>query len=377
MRAVSCLPVISYNFHFIPFGGIFSMGTVASFVIVLGVLIFFHEFGHFIFARLFGVGVEKFSLGFGPKILSKKVGITEYMVSAIPLGGYVKMVGDDPGAEVDDGQRALSFNHKPVLQRFLIVAAGPGFNFLLAFLLFTGIYMASGLFILEPVIGDVKADTPAFAAGLEKGDRVLAVNRIAVGSWEEMAGMIGESGGSELFLTVQRGESEKGFTIVPKVTTSKNLFGEDVERHVIGVTSAGEVRTEELSLPGAVVQGMIQTYNITKLTVVSIAKLVQGTLSIKTVGGPIMIAQMAGEQAEQGTLNFLFFIALLSVNLAILNILPIPVLDGGHMVFFTIEAIMGRPVSLKSREIAQQVGVFLLITLMVYICYNDIARLFS
>lgn len=352
------------------------MGTFASFVVVLGVLIFFHEFGHFLFARLFGVGVEKFSLGFGPKILAKKVGITEYMVSAIPLGGYVKMVGDDPTAEVDDEQKELSFNHKPVLQRFLIVAAGPFFNFLLAFIIFSGIYMASGLFILEPVIGEVKADTPAFEAGLAQGDRVIAVNHVSVETWEEMAELIGQSKGDALSLTVFRGESELGFTLQPRLTTSKNLFGEDIERHVIGVVAAGKVRTESLSPAGAVYHGMIQTYNITKLTVVSIVKLIQGTLSIKTVGGPIMIAQMAGEQAEQGALNFLFFIALLSVNLAILNILPIPVLDGGHMVFFTIEAIMGRPVSLKSREIAQQVGIFILISLMIYVCYNDIARVF-
>lgn len=353
------------------------MGTsIFSFVIVLGVLIFFHELGHFLVARLFGVGVEKFSLGFGPKVFGRKVGMTEYLLSAIPLGGYVKMMGEEPGADVDAALIPYSFTHKHVFKRILIVAAGPTFNLLLAFLIFFGIYLVSGLYILEPVVGKIQEGTPALEAGLKEGDRVLAIGETKVTSWDEMAGLISESDGEALEINILRGESETVYRILPRLTTAKNIFGEEIDRYVIGVSAAGKVHQEDLNPVEAFVQGGVQTWNITRLTFVSIVKLFQGSLSAKTLGGPIMIAQMAGEQAQQGISNFVFFIALLSINLAILNFLPIPVLDGGHLVFFTIEAVIGRPVSIKVREIAQQVGIFLLVSLMIYVFYNDITRVF-
>jgi regulator of sigma E protease len=160
------------------------------------------------------------------------------------------------------------------------------------------------------------------------------------------------------------------------MTTTKNIFGEDVQRRVIGVTAGGEYYTEDMGFFTSLVQSVVQTYQVAELTVVSIAKLIQGTLSTDTLGGPIMIAQMAGEQAREGVSNLIFLIALLSVNLAILNILPIPVLDGGHLLFFFIEAVTGSPVSIRVREIAQQAGIFILILLMIYVFYNDIAKVF-
>ncbi len=354
------------------------MGTsILAFIVVLGVLIFFHELGHFLIARLFGVGVEKFSLGFGPRIVGWKKGITDYRISAIPLGGYVKMVGEDPSVEMDPQDIPLSFTHKHVLQRLLIVAAGPFFNLLLAVLIFLTIYLFSGTYILKPTVGDVQENSPAAAGGLQKGDIIRAIDGQAVATWEEMAAGIGQSQGRPLTFAIERTGELLSIEIAPEVKKTKNLFGEDVDRYIIGIASAGDIENLKLGFGQAVIESVRQTYKITELTVVSIAKLIKGTLSTKTIGGPIMIAELAGQQAKEGILNFVFLIALLSVNLAIINFLPIPVLDGGHILFFTIELIIGRPVNTRMREMAQQAGIFILIMLMVFVFYNDIARIFS
>jgi len=353
------------------------MGTsILSFIIVLGVLIFFHEFGHFLVARLFGVGVEKFSLGFGPRLIGKKVGITDYRISAIPLGGYVKMVGEEPDAEIDPEDIPFSFTHKHVAKRMLIVAAGPVFNILLAVIIFFGIFFTAGTFVLKPSVGSVKQGSPAFAAGLEKGDLITAINESAINSWDEMAEIINASKGQKIKLAVRRGESTQQFYLAPEQVTTKNIFGEDVQRYIIGITASGETYSKQLNLFQAFSESMIQTYRVTELMVVIIAKLITGDISTDTLGGPIMIAQMAGDSAKAGIGSLISFIALISVNLAIINLLPIPVLDGGHLLFFSIEAVKGRPVSIKVREIAQQVGLFLLILLMILVFYNDISRIF-
>ena len=352
--------------------------NIFAFVVVLGILIFFHELGHFLVARFFGVGVEKFSLGFGPRLFGKKIGLTDYRVSVIPLGGFVKMVGEDPTSEMDPQDIPLSFTHKHVFKRMLIVAAGPAFNLLLAVLIFYGIFQISGTYILKPSIGGVQENSPAQAAGLQAGDMITAIDGVPVANWDEMAALITGSEGNPLTITIQRPEWD-GFTVTltPQTTTSKNIFGEDIQRHIIGISSAGEVVNLRLNPVESLAESIKQTYNITKLTIVSIVKLIQGTVSTKTLGGPIMIAEMAGQQAREGAVNLVFFIALLSINLAIINFLPIPVLDGGHLLFFLIEAITRRPVNTRMREIAQQAGIFILIMLMIFVFYNDITRIFA
>ncbi len=353
------------------------MGTnLFSFVIVLGILIFFHELGHFLVARLFGVGVEKFSLGFGPRIFGRKIGITDYRLSAIPLGGYVKMVGEEPDAELDPKDIPISFTHKHLAKKFCIVAAGPLFNLVLALIIFFILFLVSGTYILKPTIGEIIADSPAYKAGLQNKDMIIAIDGTSVVDWEDMAKMITNCNGRDLSLTVKRQDELLEINIRPERSPGKNIFGEDIQRYVIGIASAGDVYQEKLSVFRSFTESIAQTYGITKLTIISIIKLIQGTVSTKTLGGPIMIAEMAGQQARQGVMNLVFFIALLSINLAILNFLPIPVLDGGHLMFFLIEAIMGRPVNNKTREVAQQVGIFILIMLMVFVFYNDIARIF-
>ena len=354
------------------------MGTnIISFVVVLGVLIFFHELGHFLVARLFGVGVEKFSLGFGPRLLGKKIGITDYRISAIPLGGYVKMVGEEPEGEIAPQDIPISFTHKHVLKRFLIVAAGPSFNLLLAVMIFFLIFWFSGVYILKPTVGEVREGSPASHAGLQKGDEIVAIGQLKIDTWEKMAEVITESEGKPLTLTIQNQTGRHKITLTPQITTTKNIFGEDIDRYVIGVSSANDVNTKSLNMFEALSESFYQTYNIGKLTILSVVKLIRGSISAKTLGGPIMIAELAGQQAKEGATNLIFFIALLSINLAILNFLPIPVLDGGHLLFFLIEALIGRPVNTRMREIAQQAGIFILIMLMIFVFYNDITRIFS
>jgi regulator of sigma E protease len=349
--------------------------NIIAFVVVLGVLIFFHELGHFLIARLFGVGVEKFSLGFGPKLFGKTIGDTDYRVSAIPLGGYVKMVGEEPGSEIDPADVPRSFTHKKIYQKMLIVAAGPFFNLLLAVLIFFSIFSFDGVYDLKPSIGDVSQGKPAAAQGLEKGDLVLAIDQKPVGTWDEMAQIISDSGGRPLRFTISRGDSVINIDVTPELATTQNIFGEDVQRYMIGVANGGDYFARDIGVGGAFIESVRYTYRLADLTVVSVVKLIRGTLSRKTLGGPIMIAQMAGQQVREGMESFLFFIALLSVNLSIINFIPVPVLDGGHLLFFAIEAVIRRPLNTRMREVAQQIGIFILVFIMIFVFYNDIHRL--
>jgi regulator of sigma E protease len=346
---------------------------IVSAVVVLGLLIFVHELGHFIFAKFFGVGVEKFSLGFGPKLIGKTVGGTEYLISAFPLGGYVKMIGESPDAEIALEDQDRSFMGKHPLKRIVIVAAGPIFNLIFAALLFILVYMI-GVPSATTRIGEVVANKPAALAGLQTKDLVMSVNGMPVSRWDEFASIIAESKGVPLDIIVEREGKALPFRIVPETKEGKNLFGEKISYPVIGVVAAAEMITDRYSPAKAVVKGLQQTWKVTTLTIVSIGKLIERVVPLDSVGGPIMIAKMAGEQASAGGVNFLAFMALLSINLGVLNLLPVPILDGGHLFFYFCEFIFRRPVSMKVREIAQQVGLVLLIGLMVLAFYNDIIR---
>jgi len=446
---------------------------IFAFAIVLGVLIFFHELGHFVVARLCGVGVEKFSLGFGPRLIGKKIGITDYRISAIPLGGFVKMVGDEPDSEVAADDVHLSFNHKSVFKRILIVAAGPVFNLFLAVLIFFGFFLAIGIEDIKPVVNKIEAEGPAIAAGmqtgdvivsidnssveswydvdkaitkskgrrlailverrgstyefmvapqikkgkdllgdeteyydlgisglreikavigdvsegfpaqkagLKKGDRIIAINGQKVDYWKTMREIIASSKGERLEITVRRGETTLTVSLVPRLEKQKNALGEEVNRYLIGILTEGIPKedriTKRLTLPQAFVESVNRTYFVSEFAVRGIVKMIQGSVSKDNLGGPIMIAHMAGDQARAGIDKLIQLIAFISINLAILNLLPIPVLDGGHLLFFCIEAVKGSPVSIKVRELAQQAGVIALILLMVFVFYNDITRYF-
>jgi regulator of sigma E protease len=349
--------------------------SILAAVVGLGVLIVFHEFGHFLLAKLSGVGVLTFSVGFGPKLWVKKKGETEYALSAFPLGGYVKMVGEDPEEEVKAVDLERSFAHKSLLKRVAIVAAGPGFNLLLAVFLLMVVFLFYGVPVLSNLVGAVEPESPAAQAGIQKGDRILAVDGQAVTGWEDLSSAIKQSSGKALGLRIQRGGQEAAMTVQPRKREVKNIFGELKEDWMIGIGSQVSIEKGDPGL--AVSRAFVQTYEYSKLTLIGLYKMITREVSPRNLGGPILIAQMAGQQAQEGIGSFLAFLAVLSINLGVLNLLPVPVLDGGHLFFFAIEAIIGRPVSLKYREKAQQVGMFLLLLLMIFAFANDIFRLFE
>ena len=350
--------------------------TIVSTIVVLGVLIFVHELGHFLVAKASGVTVLRFSLGFGPKVLGTKRGDTEYWLSLVPLGGYVKMLGEDPENEVPEEERERSFSHQSVLKRIAIVFAGPFSNFLLAIVLFVLVFTVSG--IPRPSetseIGSVRPGSPADRAGLEAGDRVTSIDGRPVSTWEELSEVIRRSGGETLEVEVSRDGESMALQVTPEVQEVKNLFGEvEEERFLMGVTAA--FVTEQINPLSAGYYALVQTWELSKLFFLTVVKLIQRVLPMDTLGGPIFIAQMAGEQAREGLVAFVYFMAVISVNLGILNLLPVPILDGGHLFFFIVEAVRGKPLSVKKIETAQKVGLFLLLMLMILVFYNDIMRL--
>mgnify|MGYP002640295606 FL=1 len=351
--------------------------SAIAFIIVIGILVFIHEFGHFVAARLCGVGVEVFSLGFGPKIFKKKVGRTQYCLAAIPLGGYVKMVGEEPGADIDLEDVDSSFTHKSLLQKFIIVAAGPFFNFFLAIFIFYVLYQFSGVYLAKPIVGEVMEDSPAISAGIKAGDVIKEINQTKIESFEDISRIIGASKGEQLEIIVERDGRFKGLMLFPVLKPGKNVFGEEIKKYVIGIVGAGESMHKSLNPFAAMWRSLKDTYGLIKLTLLSVVKMISGSVSADNLGGPLMIAQMAGEQAKAGVMNFAWFIALLSVNLGIINLFPIPVLDGGHLLFFGIEAVTGKSVSDKLREKLTQFGAAVLVALMVFVFYNDIVRMIN
>src|SRR5262245_24336444 len=343
-------------------------------VIVFGLIVFVHELGHFLAAKFVGVGVERFSLGFGPKILGKKVGDTEYLVSAVPLGGYVKMIGEEVGEDPAPAEIEKSFAHKPLPGRFLIVSAGPLFNLVSAVVVFVVLFVSFGFHVpLDiPRIGVVVPNLPAAKAGLEKGDEVISVAGEPVSTWKEMADKIQQSQGQALPFVVKRAKdgSTAELTVHPESRDDPMGGG---KKFAIGITADSQV--ESVSLGRALSLAVQETWMWTKLIFQNLVMLVTGSASPKELGGPILIAQVAGQQAKLGLDYLLRFAAIINVNLAVFNLLPIPILDGGHLLFFSIEAILGRPPSLRARELALRFGFLLILTLIVFVMYNDIARI--
>ncbi len=350
--------------------------TIWSFLLVLSGLIFVHELGHFLVARRCGIRVLKFSIGFGPRVWGVVRGYTDYCISAFPLGGFVKMLGENPD-EVEDvsvSDREQSFSHKPVYQRAAVVAAGPVSNLLFAWFIIFAILVIYGNPQLLPVIGEIKAGSPAEKAGIQKGDTIIYVNGKAVHEWNDAADIIKSSDGNPIAMELKRGDGLFRVTVQPETQTLKNIFGEEIKTPIVGITAKGDVEIEKLNFISAVHLSATRTWDMIVLTLQGFVKLFQRVIPLSTLGGPIMIAQMAGQQAELGMVNLFFFMAILSINLGILNLLPVPILDGGHLVFYAIEAALGRPLSLKQIEIAQKVGMLLLGSLMLLVFYNDIMR---
>lgn len=369
---------------------------VVNFIVVLGILIFVHELGHFLVAKWMKVKVEKFSLGFGPKLLGWQLGETEYLISAFPLGGYVKMFGEGGFSEIEmieqeyeretpgstpveaykltEADKARSFAHKTIPQRMAIVFAGPFFNMIFAWLLIVLLYM-TGLPILKATVGEVFPDKPAAQAGIRKGDLITAVNGQRILQWEDFSARMATITDS-VTLTIIRNDKPLTIQLKPQLGETKNLFGETIKKPIIGVSPAYDLVTERFGPLDAIRLGNAKAVEITKLTMLSLVKLFEGVVPLNSLGGPMMIADMANKAAHTGGATFFMLLAVVSINLGILNLLPVPVLDGGHLMFYTIEAIIRKPVPQKVREYAQQAGMVLLIGLMVLAFYNDIIRYF-
>lgn len=349
------------------------------FVVVIGVLIFIHELGHFLLARLFGMGVRVFSLGFGPKLLSFTGGQTEYRVCAVPLGGYVQLVAQD--SEDDETTEGFPpetwFVRRPSWQRMLVVAAGPVFNLVLACALYSGLYYANGRFETPAAVGEVVQTGAAARAGIQTGDVVTAVDGAPILYFRELQAKVEGSGGRPLRLDLRRGQEQLALTVTPDMLGQKNIFGEDVSKPVLGVRSTKESVNIPMGLSQSLREGLAQTWEITAVTGQIFWKLVAGVVPVSTIGGPIMIAELVGKQSEQGLAHLVSLTAMISVNLAILNLLPIPVLDGGHILFFALETVLRRPVPEKIRVLTTKAGFVLLMALMLMATANDILRLIS
>jgi len=356
------------------------MSTVISFIVVLGILIFVHELGHFLAAKASGVRVLKFSLGFGPRLIGKKVGHTDYMISAIPLGGYVRMLGDDPTADLGPEEAPFSFLTQGTLKKIFIVAAGPVANFLFAVFALWIVFML-GIPVLESVVGAVLENSPAERAGLVAEDRITSIDGVSITEWEEMSRLIQESGGEELALVVERstdGETEELLIhITPELREGTNELMLPDEVYMIGISMSDSYHYDRKGPIGAIGASVYETGRIVGITFLVIGKMFSGDVPLNNLGGPILIAQVSAEAFRLGLMEFLYFLALISINLGILNLLPVPILDGGHLAFFVIEGVIGRPIHIRIKEIALQIGLVLLVALMAMAFYFDIARLIA
>lgn len=343
--------------------------------IVLGILILVHEFGHFLACRISGVRVEKFSIGFGPKLVSFKGKETEYVISLFPFGGYVKPSGESV-SEVEAGQlRPYDYLAAPVWKRIFIVVAGVLMNYLLSFVLFVAIYM-----IGRPVplaqIGDFVKDYPAEASGLQKGDRVVAIDGAPVKLWAELTEKLNQVTREEVGLRVIRQEKELTVKVPVRLEPMKDVFGKTHTVPRMGILPDQEAFiVEKLSFSVALKEALVTEVNLAVMTYKGLFYLVTGRLSLKTISGPIGIMAMTGTAAKLGIVYLLHLTAILGISLAVINLLPIPALDGGHLVFLLMEAVRGKQVSLKFQERVTQIGFTFLMILMVLVLYNDIINL--
>jgi regulator of sigma E protease len=349
--------------------------TIAAFVVVLGVLVFFHELGHYLAARWRGVFVEAFSVGFGRSIASwyDRHG-TQWKISWLPLGGYVKMHGQERPEEVSDEVRASwkpgqTFHEKSVLSRAIIVAAGPLANFLLAMVLFAGLFMTVGKPVTTPVVGEVLPDGAASRAGIQANDRIQWIAGERIRSFEDIQRIITAHPVETLTVTVQRGGVDKDNVVVPGAR--------EVNGHRIGLLGirGGTVDYQPLGVMDSLWGGVTQTWSVTTDTFAGLAQMISGQRGTEELGGPLRIAQLSGKVAELGVSSLVSFIAVLSVNLGLINLFPIPVLDGGHLLFYLVEALRGRPLPRRAQEYSFRAGIAVLGGLFIFATWNDLTQI--
>ena len=361
----------------------FLLTYAVPFLVVLTVLVFFHELGHYAVARRNRVRVEVFSIGFGPELFgwSDRFG-TRWKFSAIPLGGYVRMFGDadvsgTPGAEVGamtEAERAVSFHHKRVGQRAAVVAAGPIANFLLAIVIYAGLFAVAGQPFTPPVVREVVAGTPAARAGLQAGDEVVRIEGQAIERFEAIQRLVQLNLDGPLEIVVRRDGSEVRLVATPIVIDETDWLGNRVRVARLGIrgVAASYVRHP---VHVAAWRAVEETYVQTVGTLQALGQMILGRRSSSELGGPIRIAQMSGEVARAGIASLLVFMAVLSINLGLINLFPIPLLDGGHLLYYFIEALRGRPLTLRTQEYGFRIGLALVLGLMMFATWNDLVHL--
>jgi regulator of sigma E protease len=361
------------------------LGTVVPFLFVLTVVVFVHEMGHYLVGRWCGIGVQAFSIGFGPELIgfNDRRG-TRWKLCAVPLGGYVKFVGDmnatsapDPSqvASLSEEERRVAFHTQPVWKRALTVFAGPAFNFILTIAVFAVMFGLYGRYVLEPVVAEVRPNSPAAVAGFQPGDRFLRVDGAKITNFGDVQRIVSGRAGDAIPFVVARGSQEVTLTATPELSAQKDALGNDVKIAVIGVVNSQEVgqpRLIEYSPASAVTEAVRETWHVVERTGQFLSRFVVGREDRCQLGGPVRIADMAGKAAALGFEWLVQLVALLSVGIGILNLLPIPPLDGGHLAFYAVEAVKGRPVSERAMEAVYRVGFMLVLGFMGFVFWNDL-----
>ena len=382
---------MSWNFvqHF-SFLGNMVVGFIIPFLFVLTIIVFFHELGHFLVARWCGIKVLVFSIGFGPELVgfNDRHG-TRWKISAIPLGGYVKFFGDDNAASVPDAnaiaamnadERQVSFFHKSVAARAAVVAAGPIANFLLAIAIFATIFTIYGKQETAARVDQVTADSAAAAAGFQPGDLVLSINGRTIESFRDMQEIVSLSADERLEFVVERGGSTVKLQATPRLTEEKDMFGNVYRIGRLGLTQTNtpqDIRVRKFGPIAAIGEAGKQTWFVVDQTFSYIGKLLVGRASTQELGGPLRIAQMSGQAASLGFTFLMNWAGLISVSIGLLNLFPIPLLDGGHLLFYAIEAVRGRPLSERVQEVGFRIGFAIIVMLMIFTVWNDWSHLRS
>jgi regulator of sigma E protease len=368
--------------------GSWLFGYIVPFLFVLTIVVFFHELGHFLVARWCGVRVLVFSIGFGPELFgfNDRHG-TRWKLAAIPLGGYVKFFGDENAASVPDQatvagmtetERRVSFFFKPVGQRSAIVAAGPVANFLLAIVIFAGVFMLYGKQITSARVDSVQPASAAAAAGFQPGDLIVSIDGRPIESFSDMQRMVSSRAGQKLEFVIERGGVRQNLQAAPALKEVKDNFGNLHRIGVLGISRSmapGDIKVQRLGPFAAVRMGFEETWFVVDRTMSYLAGVVAGRESADQLGGPIRIAQVSGQVATAGMVALIHLAAVLSVSIGLLNLFPIPLLDGGHLLFYGIEAARGRPLSDRAQEIGFRVGLAIVLMLMIFATFNDILHL--
>jgi len=367
-------------------GGIF--GYLVPFLFVLSLVVFVHELGHFLVARLCGVRILVFSIGFGPELVgfNDRQG-TRWKVAAIPLGGYVKFFGDENAGSVPDervlesipeGERARSYHFQPVYKRAAIVVAGPLANFLLAIVIFAAIFGIYGKQTLSARVDSVQAGSAAAAAGFQQGDVVVAINGEAIDNFADMQRIVSDSAGEALNIKVDRNGSQIVLKATPDLKEVKDNFGNVHRMGILGIsrsTTPGDVKYQAVSPIQAIGMGAQETWFVVDRTLSYIGGVIVGREAADQLGGPIRIAQISGQVATIGFVALIHLAAVLSVSIGLLNLFPIPLLDGGHLLFYSIEAVRGRPLSERAHEVGFRIGLAIVVMLMIFATFDDIVHL--